>query len=188
MSSDTIRTPEARFAFAQVWKENDKGKYRLAMIFDAEAQKTPAFKKLKKAAADVVKEKWGDKPPAKLKNPFKTGDDLPVDDKTGERYAGFEDDSVVLINAVTTTKPEIVDNNVDPILDQKDFYSGCYGYASIHAFTFDVDGSKGVSFGLNNIQKIRDGERLGGSFTTAKDDFEVVEAGAESDDDAEGIF
>jgi hypothetical protein len=68
------------------------------------------------------------------------------------------------------TKPGVVDDQVDPILDSTEVYSGCYGRASINAFPFSNQGNQGVSFGLNHVQKLADGEPLGGR-SKAEDDF-----------------
>jgi hypothetical protein len=44
-------------------------------------------------------------------------------------------------------------------------------------YSFNTNGNKGIAFGLNNLQKIRDGEPLG-SRSRAEDDF-----AADEDDD-----
>ena len=56
-------------------------------------------------------------------------------------------------------------------VDKDEFYSGCYGRASVNFFAFNVGGNKGIACGLNNLQKLEDGERLGGSISSAEDDF-----------------
>lgn len=78
------------------------------------------------------------------------------------------------------TKPGIVDRDVQPILDSNEVYSGCYARASINAFAFNTQGNKGVSFGLNHVQKLADGDFLGGR-SKAEDDFDAVED--DEDDD-----
>jgi hypothetical protein len=45
-----------------------------------------------------------------------------------------------------------------------------YGRASINFYAFNTNGNKGIACGLNNIQKLRDGEPLGGK-SRAEDDF-----------------
>jgi hypothetical protein len=65
-----------------------------------------------------------------------------------------------------------VDADLNAILDQSEFYSGCFGRASISFFAYNSNGSKGVGCGLNNVQKLEDGEKLGGA-TSASDDFAV---------------
>ena len=57
-----------------------------------------------------------------------------------------------------------------PILEHSEVYSGVYGRASINLYAFNSNGNKGIACGLNNLQKISDGEPLGGK-TRAEDDF-----------------
>ena len=57
-------------------------------------------------------------------------------------------------------------------MEPEEIYSGCYVRASINAYAFNIQGNSGVSFGLNNIQKVRDGEPLGGGGSKAEDDFD----------------
>ena len=76
------------------------------------------------------------------------------------------------INANSTQKPGVVDAELNPIMDMTEFYSGCYGRASISFFAYNSNGSKGIGCGLNNVQKLEDGEKLGGA-TSAAADFAV---------------
>lgn len=68
------------------------------------------------------------------------------------------------------TAPQIVDANLNPIINPVEFYSGCYGRASINFFAFNNSGNKGVSAALNNLQKLEEGEPLG-SIVSAERDF-----------------
>ena len=104
-----------------------------------------------------------------LKTPLRDGDAERPDD---EAYA----DSY-FINANSGTAPGIVDADRQPILDRSEVYSGVYGRASINFYAFNSNGNKGIACGLNNLQKIKDGEPLGGK-SRAEDDFDT-----EDDDD-----
>ena len=104
-----------------------------------------------------------------LKTPLRDGDAERPDD---EAYA----DSY-FVNANSGTAPGIVDADRNPIIDHSEVYSGVYGRASINFYAFNSNGNKGIACGLNNLQKIRDGEPLGGK-TRAEDDFAT-----EDDDD-----
>lgn len=68
----------------------------------------------------------------------------------------------------------IVDADRQPILDRSEVYSGVYGRASINLYAFNSNGNRGIACGLNNLQKIRDGEPLGGK-ARAEDDFATEE-------------
>ena len=74
------------------------------------------------------------------------------------------------VNANSGTAPGIVDADRNPILERSEVYSGVYGRASINFYAFNSNGNKGIACGLNNLQKIRDGEPLGGK-SRAEDDF-----------------
>ena len=81
----------------------------------------------------------------------------------------------MFLNANSKQAPQIVDRQVQPILDQSEVYSGCYGRVSITFYAYNSNGNKGVAAGLGNVQKLRDGEPLG-SRANAKDEFEAVDA------------
>ena len=101
-----------------------------------------------------------------LKTPLRDGDAERPDD---EAYA-----DAYFINANSATAPGIVDANCNPILERSEVYSGVYGRASINFYAFNSNGNKGIACGLNNLQKIRDGEPLGGK-SRAEDDFATEE-------------
>lgn len=97
-----------------------------------------------------------------LKTPLRDGDAERPDD---EAYANS-----YFVNANSGTAPGIVDADRDPILERSEVYSGVYGRVSINFYAFNSNGNKGIACGLNNLQKIRDGEPLGGK-SRAEDDF-----------------
>lgn len=103
---------------------------------------------------------------AAIKNPLRDGDLERPDDPA---YA-----NAYFINANATSAPGIVDVNRQPILERSEVYSGVYGRASISFYAFNSNGNKGIACGLNNLQKIRDGEPLG-SKASAEDDFATEE-------------
>lgn len=111
--------------------------------------------------------KFGGKKPNKaaIKLPLRDGDT----EREDEAYAGHW-----FINANSKTAPQIVDKAVKPILDRDEVYSGCYARVSLNFYAFNSNGNKGIACGLGNIQKIRDGESLGGR-SSATDDFIIEE-------------
>ncbi|WP_278600881.1 ssDNA-binding protein, partial [Clostridium tertium] len=70
--------------------------------------------------------------------------------------------------------PQVVDSKVEPILDQSEVYSGCYGRISVTFYGYNSNGNRGIAAGLGNIQKIKDGEPLGGR-VSAVNEFGTVE-------------
>ena len=101
-----------------------------------------------------------------IKNPLRDGDlERPGDDAYKNSF---------FINANSATAPGIVDADRQPILERSEVYSGVYGRASINFYAFNSNGNRGIACGLNNLQKIRDGEPLGGK-SRAEDDFATEE-------------
>ena len=119
------------------------------------------------AAIEEGISKFGGKKPNKaaIKLPLRDGDT----ERDDEAYRGH-----FFINANSNTPPQIVDRSVKPILDRGEVYSGCFARVSLNFFAFNSNGSKGVACGLGNIQKVRDGEPLGGK-SKAEDDFSTIE-------------
>lgn len=173
-----ITGPETRWSYANVWqpKAIDGGtpKYSVSLIIPKSDTKT--IEKVRAAIQAAYEEgqsklKGNGKtvPQLKaLKTPLRDGDMERPDD---EAYANS-----YFINANSASAPGIVDANCQPIIDTSEVYSGVYGRASINFYAFNSNGNKGIACGLNNLQKIRDGESLGGK-SRAEDDF------ADLDDD-----
>lgn len=97
-----------------------------------------------------------------IKTPLRDGDEECPDD---EAYKNS-----YFINANSSEKPGVVDAHCNPILDTSEIYSGVYERASINFYAYNVNGNRGIACGLNNLQKIRDGEHLGGK-ASAESDF-----------------
>ena len=97
-----------------------------------------------------------------LKTPLRDGDlERPDDEAYKNAY---------FVNANSATAPGIVDADRQQIIDRSEVYSGVYGRASINFYAFNSNGNKGIACGLNNLQKIKDGEPLGGK-ASAESDF-----------------
>ena len=167
-----ITGPQTRWSYANVWdaKSINGGtpKYSVSLIIPKSDTKTVT--QIKAAIEAAYKEGEsklkgnGKTVPALsvLKTPLRDGDVERPDDPT---YA-----NAYFINANSATAPGIVDANCNPILDRSEVYSGVYGRASINLYAFNSNGNRGIACGLNNLQKISDGEPLGGK-SRAEDDF-----------------
>lgn len=170
--STKVITENVRFSYANVWEPKSINggdeKYSVSLIIPKSDKTT--IKRINAAIEEAKKEgmsKLGGKIPSNLKIPMRDGDvDRPDDEAYADSY---------FINANSNTKPGIVDRNVQPILDQSEFYSGCYGRASIIFYAYNANGNKGIACGLQNLQKLEDGEPLGGR-SRAEDDFDAVES------------
>ena len=170
-----ITGPRTRWSYANVWdpKSINGGtpKYSVSLIIPK--SDTVTINKIKAAIEAAYKEGEaklkgnGRSVPALsvLKTPLRDGDAERPDD---EAYA-----NAYFVNANSATAPGIVDADRQPILDTSEVYSGVYGRASINLYAFNSNGNRGIACGLNNLQKIRDGEPLGGKASAASD-FETV--------------
>jgi hypothetical protein len=168
MSSTKVITGKVRFSYAHVFEpsaisEGDDKKYSVSILIPKKDLETLAkVKKAVEAAKQGGKGKWNGKIPPVLKLPLRDGDAERPDD---EAYEGM-----MFLNASSKNKPGIVDENTDPVMSKDDFYSGCFGRASVNFYAFNVSGNKGIAVGLNNLQKLEDGDRLSGG-PSAADDF-----------------
>lgn len=178
-ASTKVVTGEVRFSYAHVFEpasiEGSEPKYSVSILIDKNDKKTLSrVKAAIEAAKQAGLSKFGGKIPANLKLPLRDGDTEREDD---EVYAGK-----YFINANAKTKPGIVDKGGNPIIDTTEFYSGCYGHASITFYAFNTSGNKGIAAGLNNLMKTRDGEMLGGR-ASAEDDFaDLIDSDFGNDD------
>ena len=180
-----IVTNEARLSYANLWEPKSINggtpKYSVSIIIPKSDNGTIA--KVKAAIEAAYREGEGEAKlkgsgktiPAlsSLKTPLRDGDlERPDDDAYADSY---------FINANSATAPGIVDKTCEPILDRSEIYSGVYARASINFYSFNSNGNRGIACGLNNIQKLRDGQPLGGK-SRAEDDF------ADCDDAADGFL
>ena len=169
-NSTKVVTGKVRFCYVNVFEptalnDGDTPKYNICILIPKSDTKTlDAIRKAIEAAKTAGKSKIADKNgkiPSTLKIPLRDGDEERSDDPA---YEGM-----MFINANSTRKPTIVDKDLNPIMSQEEFYSGCYGRASITFYAFNVQ-SKGIAAGLQNLQKLEDGEMLAGG-STAEEDF-----------------
>lgn len=163
-----VVTGLVRFSYAQVWEpkainEGDDPKYSVSLLIPKTDTETIAKIEAAIEAAIVVgkAKKWGGKKPPNLKLPLRDGDEERPED---ENYVGH-----YFINATSKNRPGIVDAAANAIIEREEFYSGCFGRAAVNFYPFDVK-NKGIACGLNNLQKIKDGEPLSGG-SRAEDDF-----------------
>ena len=165
-----------RWSYVNAWEPKSINggapKYSVSLIIPKSDTKT--LEKIRAAIQAAYEEGQGKlkgngksvPPLSVLKTPLRDCDAERPDD---EAYAGS-----YFVNANSGTAPGIVDADRNPILDRSEVYSGVYGRASINFYAFNSNGNKGIACGLNNLQKIRDGEPLGGK-SRAEDDFATEE-------------
>lgn len=168
-SNAKVITGIVRLSYANVWEprsiNGSNPKYSVSIIIPKSDQETLA--RINQAVDAAITEgvgKFGGKIPPKgsLKLPLRDGDVERDDEAYKNSY---------YINANSITAPEVVDAHVQPILERSEIYSGVYARVSISFYAFNSNGNRGIAAGLGNIQKIKDGEHLGGH-ASATEDFE----------------
>jgi len=167
-----ITGPNTRWSYANVWEAKSINggapKYSVSLIIPK--SDTVTVNKIKAAIEAAYQEGQGKlkgngksvPPLSVLKTPLRDGD---LERPDAPEYAGC-----YFVNANSASAPGIVDADRQEIIDRSEVYSGVYGRASINFYAFNSNGNKGIACGLNNLQKIRDGEPLGGK-ASAESDF-----------------
>lgn len=161
-------------------------RYSCCLLFDQQAQRTPAYKLLQQAYAEAIENTWPGKAKDpgfrnRLRNPFR-----PTDEKD---YNGYREMiGGVYIQPWSKSRPGIIDAMKIDITTPDDVWPGQIVRATVNPFTYDTSGNIGVAFNLNNIQICRtDGPRLDGR-RSAQQDFDEYDTGMATADDDEPPF
>lgn len=167
-----VTGPDTRWSYVNAWEPKSINggtpKYSVSLIIPKSDTKT--IEKIKAAIEAAYHEGEGKlkgngrtvPPLAALKTPLRDGDVERPDDPAYK--------NAYFMNANNSSAPGIVDADRQPIIERSEIYSGVYGRASVNFYVFNTNGNKGIACSLNNLQKIRDGEHLGGK-SNAEDDF-----------------
>ncbi len=181
-----VITPKFRVSFPHVFEKhsgfkNQEPQYSLTMLFD----KTSDLTEMKRAAFNAGVEAWGDDKtqwPEGYRWPFRDGD------KDPKKRGKPEFKNVIFTSAsAKKTRPQVIGNKkIDGQFPQltkenggeEQFYAGCFARAELLAFAYDTAGNVGVSFSLQNIQKLADGPQLSGR-KNADQVFDEVDDGSD---------
>jgi len=178
-----VITSLVRLSYANIFEprsiNGSDPKYSVSLIIPkSDKQMIEVIEKAIENAKERDKGKWNGKIPANLKLPLRDGDEERPED---EAYANS-----YFINANSTKPPAVVGLEKDKAtgkairLTEEEVYSGCYARVSIDFYGYNAAGNRGIACGLGNVQKIEDGERLGGG-STAEEDFEFEEVDVDED-------
>lgn len=170
--SNTIVTGEVRLSYVNVFepRANQNGgdpKFQVTVLLPKSdtATKAAIDREIQAELQNGVATKFGGQLPAMPAIPIHDGDGLrPNGEPFGEECRGCW-----VFTASSKQRPEVVDENLQPIISPTAVYSGCYGRVSIRFFAYNQAGKKGIGCGLGNVQKLRDGEPLGGGSTALQD-------------------
>lgn len=181
-----VVTGKVRLSYANIFEpksiNGSEPKYSVSLIIPKDdKQQIEVIKQAIKNAIEEGKSKLADKNgniPKNIKLPLRDGDeDRPEDEAYANSY---------FLNANSVRPPQVVGTEIDKTtgkaiqLGEDDVYSGCYARVSLNFYAFNTNGNKGIACGLGNIQKVEDGERLGGG-ASAEEDFDFEEVDAEDD-------
>ena len=172
-----------RLSFTHLFKrfvgqgDTSDGKYMTnVLIPKGETETVKAIRQaIETAKKMAVQNKWKSEP-KKLDMPLRDGEEKDHDNDgiyPGNYY----------VNAKSSTRPGVVDKDRNPIMDEDEIYSGCWAVVSITFYGYDVSGNKGIACGLNNVMKVRDGDRLGGRKSAEADFADVQLDDTYADDD-----
>lgn len=194
--SKVVITPEFRVSYPKVFKpepnklKNNELEYSMQALFPKGAD----LSTLKKAAQEALQEKFGARLPqlvkeGKLKTPFRDqGEKEYTRDDGVKVMPPAMEKGAIFLTLRTKQKPGVVDQNVQSIMNEADFYGGCYAKAAVTVYAYEKGSNCGVNFGLQHVQKTRDGESLG-SRTRAEDAFAPIDTPATGGSaDAGGLF
>ena len=183
--SSKITTTEFRVSFPHVFQthkasDDAKPKYSISMLFP---EGPDSISEIKRIVKEVL-EQYKVAEPKVIKQierkeflfPWENG--TAYNEREDGKYPEAVGMTVVKASAAESRKPGVVDQNLQAITDPSEFYAGCYARASIVAFAWENTGKRGISLGLNNVQKLRDGDPLGGGNSRPEDDFEKVKSAA----------
>lgn len=173
MADTKVKTGKCRICYVHLFEKYDKSdKYQCRLLIPKDDKEAISVikKAIETAKANGKATLWNGKLPSNYRGPLNDGDSMeePLPEYEGMYY----------LTAKSNRKPQVVDLDRDDIFDDEEVYPGCYVRATIVFFPYSNEG-KGVGVLLNNVQKLEDGERLGGGAASAADDF--------ADDDDEKI-
>lgn len=170
-ATKVIAGSDVRWSYVNVWQPKAVGggtpKFSVSLIIKKTDTETlnairAAIQAAYEEGASKLKGSGQTVPPlAAIRTPLRDGD---VERPGDAAYVGS-----YFINANSPTQPGIVDIHCNPIVDHSEVYSGVYGRASISFYAYNRSGNRGIACSLNNLQKVRDGEPLGGKPKAASD-------------------
>lgn len=159
-----VLTPPFRVAFANVFEPkvntlNNKEEYSLVALF----KKGENLEALKKAVDEMAVAKFGPAKAKQVRKPFRDQGEKVRETDDGKTYLpqGYEA-GAILINLKSSRKPPVIGPDKNPIVDDVDFYSGCWARAAISVYAYDANGNRGVACGLEALQKVKDDTPFGG--------------------------
>lgn len=171
-----VMTGKVRLSYVHVFEPytsspNNDPKYSVTLVIPKSDTETIAkLRKAQQAALEDGKERV-----FKGKIPKKWTDTIHDGDEEADLEKNPEYEGCYYMGVSSKTRPAVADRQANPILDQTELYSGCYARVKLGAFAYNNSGNQGVSFGLDGLQKMADGEPLGGAVAMKAEDFDELD-------------
>ena len=172
-----VRLSYVRFDKATSRNPNQEKKYSCTILLPkSDAIQKQAIDAAIEAAIRVGREKFGSRVPMQPKTVIHDGDGL---SPTGKEYSAEAKGHWVFTASLPESKGpvDVVDLGRNPIMNQSEIYSGMFVNVLVN-FYFYANESMGIGAGLGPVQKVADGEPLGGRLPSADDVFGAPEPAA----------
>lgn len=179
MYNTNVTTGKVRLSYANLFKPRaaapgQEEKYSVTILVPkSDVETKQRIDQAIEAAKQKGKDKWGGMIPPVVAIPVHDGDGVKPSDGMpfGDECKGHW---VFTASAKVDYPPEVVDGQLNPIINQSEIYSGCYARVNVNFFPYMFGGKKGVGCGLGPVQKVADGEPLGGGAPKAGDVFGTI--------------
>ena len=173
-----VITGEVRLSYVHLlepyaMEQGQKEKYSTTILIPKHdtATKAAIDAAIEAAAQKGINGSWNGVRPKNVPNPLHDGDGVR---ESGEPY-GDECKGHWVLTASSIQKPDVVNKSMYPLSSSDEVYSGMYARVFLNFYPYAASGRKGVAAGLGPVQKIQDGEVLGGAPAKASDVFSAVE-------------
>ena len=168
LNPNQMTTGEARLSYVHLDKPyahdgNQNAKYSVTVLMpktdvQAKARLDAAFEAAKQSG---ITSKWNGTLPPVIASAIHDGDGVRPN---GEPF-GAECRGCWVFTASSKNPVPLVDASMNPIVQKGELYSGCYARVCVSLFPYNSNGKRGIGIGLEAVQKLRDGDPLGGGVT-----------------------
>lgn len=172
MTETAVTTGKARLSYEHLFapyahQPNQEPKYSVTVLIPKSdvATKSRIDAAIAAATQNGVSKCWNGVKPPIVAIPVYDGDG--VRPTSGEPF-GAECKGCWVFTASSKQPPQVVDLNLNPIINASEVYSGCYARVNVNFFPYNSNGKRGIGCGLNCVQKLEDGEPLGGGVSAAE--------------------